>query len=105
ATPRYFHIPKPLTEQLPTRNFGTITMTSPSPAVIENIMGSLGKPDADEGASYRELVAACATGEHGERFTAALLAELPGQCLMDWIKLRTAALRICGVSEESVGNI
>ncbi|WP_429554298.1 hypothetical protein [Paraburkholderia sp. MM5477-R1] len=98
-----FAIPKPLSEKVRTRHFGTVTLTAAAPADIERIVGTVEKSkDAD--IPYRALVALCATGEHGERFTSELLSQLPGQCYVDWLDLRAAAVRVCGLSRENVGN-
>lgn len=118
ATPNYFQIPAPLTEKITTQNFGTVTVCAPSPAVIERIIGAFnaGSEQADdkakvrtkpkdEDAPYRELVAECASGAHGERFTPDLLAHLPGQCFGDWVALRAAAIRVCGMNRDEVGKV
>lgn len=104
AAPILFQIPKPRVEEIKTRNFGTVTMTAASPAVIERVIGAASKSAKDTDGPYRSLVAECAVGEHGERFTVALLQRLPGQCYLDWMDLRGAAIRVCGLSRESVGN-
>ncbi|AUT62882.1 hypothetical protein [Paraburkholderia terrae] len=102
--PVLFEIPKPLAEKVNTRNFGMVTMTAPAPSTIERIVGGADRAK-DTDVPYRALVAECATGEHGERFTPALLAKLPGQCYVDWLDLRAAAIRVCGLSRDNVGNI
>lgn len=123
AAPTYFEIPKPRTKEVPTENFGKVTVTAPPPQVIEQIIGQFGntqredKPPLrpgmkaksapsvpDEDAPFRALVAECVVGEHGERFTVSLLARLPGQCWRDWLDMRAATMEVCGLSRESVGN-
>ena len=94
-----FTIPAPKFEKLPTQNFGTVTVSAPSPAFIEKLVGAADKTK-DPDIYYRQLVAECVTGEHGERFTPALLASLPGNCYVDWLQLRAAAIRVCGLSQE-----
>ncbi|MEM5403773.1 hypothetical protein [Paraburkholderia unamae] len=101
--PVLFEVPAPLSEKVPTRNFGVVTMTSPAPHVIEKVFGNYVNGKDDE-APYRELVAECARGEKGERFTAALLANLPGQCFGDWLDLRSAVVRVCGLNREAVAK-
>ncbi|MGF6958004.1 hypothetical protein [Paraburkholderia youngii] len=101
--PALFVLPKPLTEKIVTRYFGTVTLSAAPPADIERIIGGASKAK-DTDAPYRELVALCAVGEHGERFTADMLARLPGQCYLDWLDLRGAAVRVCGLNREEVAK-
>jgi hypothetical protein len=99
----FFEIPKPAVEVVETANFGVVTLTAPPTLILEEVFRKhAGKKD--EGPLYRALVAACARGANGERFTEDGLAGLPGQCLRDWTDLRKAAMVVAGLDRKAVGN-
>lgn len=89
------------TERIETTMFGTVTVSEiPSRRLAKLYQDH--NPEADGQSFGFALLCECVTGEHGERFTNAVLESLPNRALADMKKLTQAAVRLNGTDHAEV---
>lgn len=95
---------EPLEETISTRCFGKVTIHDIGAQRMEALFAAHAK-DEDNMPLLRAILCEAGEGEHGERFTYALLDALPARAFQDSRELMVAAGRVNGLGKQDVEKV